>query len=218
MCNNSSIPTLFLLFYARAIIYSVAILLAFTSAYRQKKHHGKFSAIHQNFTGTVYRYFENSLVLLIMYMLSLGVALTGGTEGVIAMGQGDGTDLVRASNVLDDYTYIILDGSEQDDSILFHCSTGLGPTGNDTNDVIGDLYYNNMLLPDGECNGFIQAKGAVNVSRFPGVYQACVCGNGTLNTSTEGVYTCTLTNSSMMDQSVRIGLYLSGRSESLIIL
>ena len=74
-------------------------------------------------------------------MLSLGVKLTGGTEGVIAMGQGDGTNAVQASNVLDDYTYIILDGSEQDNHILFRCSTGLGPAGSNTNDVIGDLYY-----------------------------------------------------------------------------
>ena len=95
----------------------------------------------------------------------------------------------------------------------FCCSTGLGPTGNDTNDVIGDLYYNNMPLTDGVCNGFIKAEGTLNVRRFPGTYNARVC--GLLTTSTEGVYTCTLTNSSMMDQSVRIGLYLSGRSESL---
>ena len=146
-------------------------------------------------------------------MLSLGIKLTGGTEGIIAMGQGDGTNRVQTSNILDDYTYILLDGSEQDNQILFRCSTGLGPTGNNTNDVIGNLYYNNMLLPDGVCNGFIQAEGAINVRRFPGTYNARVC--GLLTTSTEGVYTCTLTNSSMMDQSVRIGLYLSGRSESL---
>ena len=148
-------------------------------------------------------------------MLSLGVKLTGGTEGIIAMGQGDGTNLVRASNVLDDYTYILLDGSERNNHIVFRCSTGLGPTGNDSNDVIGNLYYNNMPLPDGVCNGFIQGEGAIDVPRFPGTYNACVCDNGRLNTSTEDVYTCTLTNSSMMDQSVRIGLYLSGRSESL---
>ena len=146
-------------------------------------------------------------------MLSLGVKLTGGTEGVIAMGQGDGTNAVQANNVLDDYSYILLNGSERDNHILFRCSTGLGPAGNNTNDVIGNLYYNNMPLPDGVCNGFVQAEGATNVQRFPGVYQARVC--GLLTTSTEGVYTCTLTNSSMMDQSVRIGLYLSGRSESL---
>ena len=129
------------------------------------------------------------------------------------MGQGDGTNLVQASNVLDDYTYILFDGSEQDNHILFRCSTGLGPTGSNTNDVIGILYYNNMPLPDGVCNGFIKGEGATNVQRFPGTYNARVC--GLLTTSTEGVYTCTLTNSSMMDQSVRIGLYLSGRSESL---
>ena len=143
----------------------------------------------------------------------LGIKLTGGTEGIIALGQGDGTNAVRASNVLDDYTYILLDGSERDNHILFRCSTGLGPTGSDTNDVIGDLYYNNMPLTDGVCNGFIKGEGATNVQRFPGTYNARVC--GLLTTSTEGVYTCTLTNSSMMDQSVRIGLYLSGRSESL---
>ena len=149
-------------------------------------------------------------------MFLLGVKLTGGTEGVIAMGQGDGTNLVQASNVLDDYTYILLDGSEQDNHILFRCSTGLGPTDSDTNDVIGDLYYNDKPLPHGVCsNGFIQAEGASDIQRFPGIYNARVCDNGKLTTSTEGVYTCTLTNSSMMDQSVRIGLYLSGRSESL---
>ena len=146
-------------------------------------------------------------------MLSIGVKLTGGTEGVIAMGQGDGTNIVYVHNVLDDYTYMLLDGSERHDNLLFRCSTGLGPTGNDTNDVVGNLYYNNMPLPDGMCNGFIRAEGAIDVARFPGTYNARVC--GLLNTSTEGVYTCTLTNSSMIDQSVRIGLYLSGRSESL---
>ena len=148
-------------------------------------------------------------------MLSLGVTLTGGSEGIIAMGQGDETNSVQASNVLDDYTYIILNGSERDNHILFRCSTGLGPAGSNNNDVIGSLSYNNMLLPYGVCNGFIQAEGATDIQRFPGTYQARVCNNGRLNTSTEGVYTCTLTNSSMMDQSVRIGLYLSGRSESL---
>ena len=153
--------------------------------------------------------------MLYVCMLSKGIKLTGGTEGVIAMGQGDGDNGVTPGNVLDDYTYILLDGSERDNHILFRCSTGLGPAGSDTNDVIGNLYYNNMLLPDGVCNGFIQAEGAPDFQRFPGTYHVRVCNNGRLTTSTEGVYTCTLTNSSMMDQSVRIGLYLSGRSESL---
>ena len=144
---------------------------------------------------------------------SLGVALTRGTEGTIAGGMGDGSNVLSADNVLDDYTYILLDGSETNGAILFRCATGLGPNGSDSNDVIGDMYHNNVLLTDQVCNGFVIAQGVGNVARFPGVYQARVC--GTLTTSKEGVYTCTLTNSSMMNQSVSIGVYLSTRSESL---
>ena len=151
-----------------------------------------------------------------MYTLSLGVALIGGTEGTIAGGMGDGTNLPSSANVLDDYTYILLDGSEQIDTILFRCVTGLGPSGADSNDVIGDMYHNNVLLTDHVCNGFVIAQGVENTFRFPGVYQARIC--GTLTTSTEGVYTCALTNSSMMAQSVSIGVYLSGRSESPLII
>ena len=146
-------------------------------------------------------------------MSSIGVALTGGTEGTIAGGMGDGSNFPSAANILDDYTYILLDGSENIFVILFRCATGLGPSSSDSNDVIGDMYHNNVLLTDQVCNGFVIAQGVGNVARFPGVYQARTC--GALNTSTEGVYTCTLTNSSMMDQSVSIGAYLSTRSESL---
>ena len=146
-------------------------------------------------------------------MLSLGVKLTGGTEGTIGRSMGDGTNLPRTSNVLDDYSYVLLDGTETIGGILFRCSTGLGPNGGDSNDGIGDIYYNNMPLTDGMCSGVIQAEGTGNVERWPGTYQARIC--GALTTNTEGVYTCTLTNSSMMDQSVSIGIYFSGRSESL---
>ena len=144
-------------------------------------------------------------------LLLLGVTLTGGTEGVIA-----GGNFPSAANILNDYAYILLDGSEADNAILFRCATGLGPYDADSNDVIGDMYHNNVLLTDQKCNGFVIAQGVGNTFRFPGVYQARVC--GTLTTSTEGVYTCTLTNSSMMNQSVSIGAYLSTRSESLYFL
>ena len=150
--------------------------------------------------------------------MSLGVNLTGGTvstKGTIGVGMGDGTDLIRASNVLDDYSFVLLDGTEQSDGILFRCSTGLGPSNSDTNDVIGDISYNNIRLRDGVCSGLIQAEGTQNVLIQTGAYQACVC--GVITTSVEGVYTCILTNSSMMNQSVSIGVYFSGRSESLYV-
>ena len=150
---------------------------------------------------------------LYIVILLLGVRLTGGTEGINGRDMGDETNLVQTSNVLDDYTYIFIDGTERNDFILFRCTTGLGPSDADTNNIIGDIYYNNMPLPDGVCSGVIQAEGTGNVFRFPGTYNARVC--GVLTTSTEGVYTCTLTNSSMMDQSISIGLYFIERSELL---
>ena len=143
-------------------------------------------------------------------MLSLGVALIGGTEGIIVGGMGE-----SPVSILDDYGYILIDGSEQINGTLFRCITGLGPSGNNSNDVIGDMYHNNVLLTDHLCNGFVVVQGAKNISRFPGEYQARICGNLTIRT--EGIYTCTLTNSSMMTQSVSVGVYLIGRSESLYI-
>ena len=156
-------------------------------------------------------------------MSSLGIKLTGGTEGNIIGGisnrtsddriSGDGISQIQASDVLDDYSYILFDGSEESGQILFHCVTGLGPNVSDSNDVIGNLYHNNVVLPDGECSGgFVQAEGDPDVHRYPGVYNARSC-SSRLTTSAEGVYVCTLTNSSMMDQSVRIGLYFSERSK-----
>ena len=120
---------------------------------------------------------------------------------------GDGTNLVRSDNVLDDYSVIYLNGNEQNRHILFRCVSGLGLN---SNREIGDLYFNNAALPDDTCNGFVIAEGANNLDRYPGVYNARLCRS--LTTSTEGIYTCRLMNSSMMYQSVRVGVYFSGRS------
>ena len=125
---------------------------------------------------------------------------------------GDGSVTVRASNVLDDYTYILYDDTTRTTGITFRCTTGLGPTGTTTNSDLGDIYFNNMALSDDVCNnGFIRPRASGLA--VPGTYNVFVC--GTISISSEGIYTCTLRNSSMMDQSVSIGLYFSVRSESL---
>ena len=123
---------------------------------------------------------------------------------------GDGTNLVNSNNVLDNYSVIYLNGTEQNEGILFRCVSGLGPSDPNNNNVIGDLYFNNKPLPDDTCNGLVMAEGANNVDRYPGVYNVRLYGN--LTTSTEGVYTCRLMNSSMMYQSMSVGIYFSGRS------
>ena len=41
------------------------------------------------------------------------------------------------------------------------------------------------------------------------------CMNKDFSTSVEGIYTCVMINSSMMNESISFGVYFSGRSESL---
>ena len=74
------------------------------------------------------------------------------------------------------------------------------------------MYFNNRSLLN-TCNGFVEAKGA-DFDKNPGVLNVRLCGGKELTTSTEGVYTCRLMNSSIMYQSVSVGVYYSGRSES----
>ena len=137
-------------------------------------------------------------------MSDLGVKITGGTVGTTMM--GDGTDAVRVSNILDDKSVIYLDYSEQTNGILFRCVTGYPSSDPNT---IGDLYFYDILLPKGMCSGLVQ----VEYDGDPGVLNGRVCGS--LTTSTEGVYICKLMNSSMMYQSIRVGVYFSGRSKPL---
>ena len=150
-----------------------------------------------------------SLLLLctctcIMMLLILGIKMTGGTVGTTVM--SDGTGAVQSSNVLDDSSVIYLDYNEQINGILFRCVTGYLPSGSNN---IGDLYFNDTLLPKSMCSGLVQAE----VDSNPGVLNARVCGIFTI--SMEGVYTCKLMNSSMMYQNMRVGVYFSGRSKPL---
>ena len=125
---------------------------------------------------------------------------------------GDGNNRVQASNVLDDYSVIYLNG-EEDKGLLFRCVTGLGPTCDDNgkncgNRRLGQFFYNDLLLTN--YSNPVKVQGP-NANKRPGVLNAALC--GPLTTSTEGVYTCTLMNSSMMYQSMSVGIYFSGRSK-----
>ena len=133
-----------------------------------------------------------------MYVYYLGVKITGGVVGNTTM--GDGTRSVTARNVLNNNSVIYLDGNNEDhiNKTLFRCASGEGISGL-------NLYFNHTLLARKSCNGFVEPRGA-NRSTYPGVLNAHVC--RLFNTSTEGVYTC-----SMMNQNVSVGVYLHGRSK-----
>ena len=72
-----------------------------------------------------------------------------------------------------------------------------------------------MFVPSGGtyCEGpIVEVRGA-NGRRYPGVINLYLC--GTFTATEEGVYSCIMMNSSMMEQTMRVGVYFSGRSESL---
>ena len=121
---------------------------------------------------------------------------------------GDGGNEVYSGYVLDNYSVIYYNNDDTYEpdcnrrKTIFSCVSGIGSS------EIGNLYFNNVVLPNDESNGFLIARTYNNP-----VLSVTLC--GTLNTSTEGVYTCTLRNSSMMNQSMSVGIYLSGRSKSL---
>ena len=147
-----------------------------------------------------------------------GITITGGTVGTSVM--GDGSSNVRASNVLDDYSFIRLNTTETMNRIIFRCVSGLGPSGNNTNNVIGNIFFDNKSLSASfnNCTGFLRVTGERSIINNPGVYNVRVCKFfNNFTTSAEGVYTCRLLNSSMMYQNMSMGLYFRGRSKLQIL-
>ena len=94
--------------------------------------------------------------------------------------------------------------------------TGLGPSGND-NDTLGGLYFNGTKIPHGKQ----RAKSQYIISKLgtqtAGVFNIKRCKAFSTNVegsiNAEGVYTCIMKNSSMVYESIRFGVYFSGRSE-----
>ena len=147
-------------------------------------------------------------LLWFMYrgVCTVGVAVTRGTSLTLA-------------DALTDYSYINAPDGNRNGYWLARCLTGLGPNGTSTsaNNELGGLYFNgNRILnscdsvscPQGR--NIIQVKPGFSIAGVINFYQC-----GEFVTSVEGTYTCTMRNSSKMNQSVRFGIYFSERSESL---
>ena len=71
-----------------------------------------------------------------------------------------------------------------------------------------------MLPFQDDCLGpeILEARGA-RVRDFPGVLNLYLC--FTFTTTEEGIYECSIMNSSMIEETMRVGVYIGGRSESL---
>ena len=133
--------------------------------------------------------------------------------GIATTGILIGNDEIVTGNLLNDYTFI----SSPLNGLIARCVSGLGPTASENNTALGIWYFNGAPLPYGLCEepivNRVQSRiaGLIN---FVGVINLWHC-NETLSPATEGVYTCVILNSSMMNQTRRVGVYFSNRSESV---
>ena len=146
-------------------------------------------------------YVNIQLITVYAVLYLLGIAMTG-----VLIGNSN----IVSGNLLTDYSYVY----ETINSLLARCVTGLGPTGSNDNTALGTWYFNGAPLPYGLCEEpivhLVQSRAA-SLMNFIGVINLWQCGPFT--TTAEGVYTCVMMNSSMMNQTMRLGVYFSGRSE-----
>ena len=145
----------------------------------------------------------------------VGIAVTG------VMYNADGTrssNALNSANALTDYSFIYArDSSGNNGAQLARCVTGLGPngTGNNANDILGGLYFNGNKIPalasPASCSDNSEVIQVRLGGSLAGVFNFQQCGS--LTTANEGVYTCTMMNSSKINESVRFGIYFNGRSK-----
>ena len=123
------------------------------------------------------------------------------------------TDLV-SSNQITDYSFVTQPFTIDRFKAIMRCSTGLGPFRSNSNTVLGGWYFSGGQVPIRQgCTGPVFEVRGANGRNYPGVINIYLC--ETFTTTEEGIYSCIMMNSSMMEQTMRVGVYFSGRSESL---
>ena len=135
------------------------------------------------------------------------------TVGIAVTSALQNSKLIPA-NALIDYSYINARNVVPNGALLARCLTGLGPTSdsNGANGALGGLYFNGSMIPNSDeqasCSSdVIQVRPGAGIAGITNIRQC-----EEFSISREGIFTCTVMNSSMMDQSVRFGVYFSGRS------
>ena len=125
------------------------------------------------------------------------------------------SNAVISTNALDEYSYV----NARDHSItsgvqIARCVTGLGPGVAEDNSALGGLYFNKTRIPFGPCGAsasIIQSRAA-GLNHMLGLINIIQCTEFT--TPVEGIYTCVMINSSMINETFRFGVYFTGRSKS----
>ncbi|XP_065895470.1 hemicentin-1-like isoform X2 [Dysidea avara] len=135
-----------------------------------------------------------------------GIAMTGASD--------ISTDLV-SSNQITDYSFVTQPFTFDRFGAIMRCATGLGPFRSNSNTVLGGWYFSGgqVLIRQGCTGPVFEVRGA-NGRNYPGVINIYLC--RTFTTTEEGIYSCIMMNSSMMEQTMRVGVYFSGRTAPII--
>ena len=129
--------------------------------------------------------------------MNIGIAITRVTNG---------NNSISSHNQLgNDSSIAVRDGA----TVLANCVTGLGPNGSNSNSVLGGWFFNGNQLSNQVCSDGV----TVLDSEYAGVSQLRQCG-----LPTEGVYTCIIINSAMMQQVMNLTLYYNSRSKCSTII
>ena len=138
------------------------------------------------------------------YVFTLGIALI----------RVNGSNSTVSANSLTDYSYINARDGNITGVQIARCVTGLGPNSTDDNSALGGVYFNESRIPFARCSdnssAIVQPRPVTNIA---GVINITQC--STFAVAVEGIYTCEMLNSSMMNQAVRFGVYFTGRSKLL---
>ena len=131
------------------------------------------------------------------------------TVGVVVTNRSS----LSLAGALTDYSYVKAREGDSNGAQLARCLTGLGPSGNNNN-ALGGLYFNgNMILSSdeqGPCSSnVIQVRPGGSIAGVINIHRCQA-----FSTAVEGIYTCTMMSSSVMNQSVRFGIYFTVRSKS----
>ena len=138
------------------------------------------------------------------------------TVGIALIEVMGSNNAIVSANAISDYSYV---NDRSDDIQLTRCVTGLGPNGTDDNTALGRVYFNGKRIPNVGCGDISSPLFRIQsgyLGNVVGVINIVQC--RTFSTAVEGIYTCIMMNSSMMSESIRFGVYFTGRSKSLAII
>ena len=136
------------------------------------------------------------------------------TVGITVIRTIGSNNALVSANAIGDYSYVDARNNTYGAGQIARCVTGLGPGNYENNNDLGEFYFNGNSVSFSTCHWsspIVQPRGAGNLDTSVGVINIGQC--RAFITNAEGIYTCTMINSSMVEQSVRFGVYFTGRSE-----